>query len=196
MGDPSTAVREDPDLVLGALNPLRRRLLAHLDEPDSAVGLARALGLPRPTVTYHLRALEDLGLVTEVERRPRRGVTERIVARRHDVVLVDPVVLAPGTDAGDRRSLAAAIAAGIDVVRRAAAISRAAVARGQRAASLTVDGEVRIADPAALRALASDLADLLARHDRPDVDGAMRFTVTTVALPAPPTTPAGAIDGR
>ena len=34
-----------------------------LDQPDSAAGLARRLGVPRQKLNYHLRLLEDDGLV-------------------------------------------------------------------------------------------------------------------------------------
>lgn len=44
------------------LDPPRRRLLAALDEPRSASGLARLLGLRRQTVNYHVTALVTVGL--------------------------------------------------------------------------------------------------------------------------------------
>ena len=47
-----------------ALDPIRFRVLAVLAEPGSATTVARAPGLPRQQVNYHLRALEARGLVT------------------------------------------------------------------------------------------------------------------------------------
>src|SRR6266704_348815 len=70
---------DEPDRVLTALSPLRRKLLNRLREPSSATQLAAALGLPRQRVNYHLRTLEAAGLVELVELRQRRGCVERIV---------------------------------------------------------------------------------------------------------------------
>ena len=58
-------VIETPEAA-AALDPIRSRVLAVLAEPGSATTVARALGLPRQKVNYHLRALEARGLVTLV----------------------------------------------------------------------------------------------------------------------------------
>src|SRR5437764_14580342 len=62
-----------------ALSPFRLRLLTGLQEPESASGLARRLGLPRQQVNYHLRELERAGFIEMAESRQRRGCTERIM---------------------------------------------------------------------------------------------------------------------
>jgi hypothetical protein len=49
---------DEPAAAAAALHPLRRRILEHLQEQDSAAGVARALSLPRQRVTYHVRELE------------------------------------------------------------------------------------------------------------------------------------------
>src|SRR5687768_3995360 len=83
----------DPDRVRLALSPLRRSLLERLREPASATQLASELGLARQKVNYHLRALEDAGLVELVEQRQRRGCVERILASRASTFVVDPSVV-------------------------------------------------------------------------------------------------------
>ena len=45
------------------LDPLRLEILACMREPDSAAGVARALGLPRQRVNYHVVELEKAGLL-------------------------------------------------------------------------------------------------------------------------------------
>ena len=47
--------------------------------PRSAAMLAAAVGLPRQKVNYHLRTLEQHGLVELVEERRKGNVTERLL---------------------------------------------------------------------------------------------------------------------
>lgn len=176
-------VLDDPDHVVLALHPLRRKVLALLEEPDSATGLARRLDTTRQKVNYHVRALEDAGLVQEVEQRQQRGLVERLVARTYDDILIDPAVVGlDRLDTPSRSGLGGALAAAVTVLRHVAAISRGAAARKQSVASVTIDADVRLADPAALRAFSDDLAALIANHDQPG-PGAMRFRCTATVLP-------------
>ena len=57
---------------------------ATLDEPLTVAEIARrvGLGLARQKVAYHLRVLEQAGLVELVELRQRRGFTERVLRRK------------------------------------------------------------------------------------------------------------------
>ena len=68
-------VIDEPAAAAAALDPLRARLLAALAEPGSASTLAGQVGLTRQKVNYHLRTLEEHGLVREVGRRAKRGLT-------------------------------------------------------------------------------------------------------------------------
>src|SRR4051812_16248815 len=63
----------------GALSPFRLGLLKGLQQPESASGLARRLGLPRQQINYHLRELERAGFIELSEARQRRGCIERIM---------------------------------------------------------------------------------------------------------------------
>ncbi|MFB9681580.1 ArsR/SmtB family transcription factor [Streptosporangium vulgare] len=88
---------DEPDRLRVALPPIRRRLLARLREPASAVQLAAEFDMPRQRVGYHLRVLEEAGLIELVEERPRRGFVERVMGVTANAFLVDPGVLdAPG----------------------------------------------------------------------------------------------------
>lgn len=179
----TTRLLSEPDAVAAALHPIRRRLLALLDQPDSAVGLSRRTGLARQKVNYHLRTLEDDGLVRLVEERPRRGVTERILRRVDDVLLVDPGVLGvAGLHARDQVGLGGVMAAAVSLLRRAGLLAARAGATERRVAAVTMDAAVRLRDPAALRSLVADLADLIARHEDPHPD-ARTFRVTLTVLP-------------
>ena len=59
-------LRRPEDLSVLLPKP-RVRLLEELQRPDSAAGLSRRLGIPRQKLNYHLRELEEAGLVELVE---------------------------------------------------------------------------------------------------------------------------------
>ena len=63
-------VIDDPAAASVSLDPVRARLLAELAEPGSASSLAAKVGLPRQKVNYHLRTLEQHGLVELVRGAP------------------------------------------------------------------------------------------------------------------------------
>lgn len=188
---------DGPDRVAVALHPLRRRILAQLSEPDSATGVARHLGEPRQKINHHLRALESAGLVTLVEERPRRGLTERLFARAHDDLLVDPEVLRAGVDpastaaatttleATSRHGVGGVIALAVSVLRHAAAVAQDAVGQPGRIPAAAIDADVRCPDPAAAQAFLTELTELLVRHDQPS-PGAMRLRFTAALLPHVP----------
>ena len=67
------------DLTFSALaDPTRRAILARLAEGEATVSeLAQPFGLRQPTISKHLRVLEDAGLIEQgrdAQRRPRRLV--------------------------------------------------------------------------------------------------------------------------
>ena len=74
-------VIEETDRAQVLLHPTRLELMACLEEPSSAAELGRRLDLPRQRVNYHLRELEERGLVLVVEERKRGSVVERMYQR-------------------------------------------------------------------------------------------------------------------
>lgn len=65
------------------MHPLRLSILERMLSPPPEVDsgwsgktLARALGAPLSVVSYHVRALRDAGLLTEVDRRQVRGAMQ------------------------------------------------------------------------------------------------------------------------
>ncbi|HET9103421.1 MAG TPA: winged helix-turn-helix domain-containing protein [Solirubrobacteraceae bacterium] len=80
--EPVTSV-EDPRYVKALSHPLRIRILAILEEQQmSPVQLAARLHATLGTVAYHVRTLEQLGLVELVATHQRRGATEHVFAAR------------------------------------------------------------------------------------------------------------------
>ena len=77
----------DPKYVKALAHPLRIRILALLAERDaSPVQLLPHLDATLGTVAYHVRLLEKLGLVEEVDTRQRRGATEHVFRARPPLI--------------------------------------------------------------------------------------------------------------
>lgn len=196
---PELASLNDAPSARTALHPLRRALLARLAEPASAAQVARDLGLPRQKVNYHLRLLEEAGLVDLVEERTVGNCTERVLRARARAWVVSPGALgdlAPDPETiTDRFSSAYLMAVAARAVQDLGDLRAAAEAADKRLATLTLETEVRFASPETQRAFAEDLAtavrELAARyHDDRSPDG-RRFRFFVGGYPAR-NTPTGA----
>ncbi|HUF34298.1 MAG TPA: helix-turn-helix domain-containing protein [Gemmatimonadales bacterium] len=175
------------------LDPTRQQLLAHLREPDSASGLARRLRLPRQRINYHLRTLEEAGLVELVEERRKGNCLERVVRATAQAFLISPEALgavAPTAElAADRLSSAYLMAAAGRTIRDLAVLEGRARKAGKRIATLTLEADVRFASAASRAAFAEELAEAVARlaaryHDDKAPNG-RRFRLLAAVHPAP-----------
>ena len=168
------------DQIRAALPPLRRRLLQLLDEPASAAELARRTDLPRQKINYHLRVLEDAGLVELVETRARRGCTERLLRATSSELVVDPQ-LVDGSDRVRSRDRYAAehlsnIAA--RTVRDVTRLRDGAERTGKRLLTFTLETEIEFAQPADVHAFTGALADAVAElSTRYATPGGRRYRV-------------------
>lgn len=188
-------VIDDPATAAAALDPVRSAVLAALAEPGSATTVAKALGLPRQKVNYHLRLLEEHGLVRLVEERQRRGLTERIlVATAHGYVLSPTALGASAADPArtDRLSSRYLIALAARLVREVADLARRAEAAGRTLPTLAIDTEIRFASAADRAAFTAELTQavtrLAARYHDEQADGGRwhRLVVAAHPRPAPP----------
>jgi DNA-binding transcriptional ArsR family regulator len=185
-------VIDDPAAAVVALDPLRSRLLAGLAEPASASALAERVELPRQKVNYHLRILEEHGLVTEVGQRRWGGLTERLLHATAASYVVSPAL---GQAAGDpdriadRLSARYLIAVAARVVREVAGLVRRADQAGKRLPTLALDTEIRFRSAAERAAFTSDLADavttLVARYHHAGAPGGRSHRLVVVAHPVP-----------
>jgi len=67
----------DPRLVKALAHPLRVRILSILETRNASPNeLSKEIGAPLGTVSYHVRRLDELGLVKLVSTAPRRGAVE------------------------------------------------------------------------------------------------------------------------
>ncbi len=159
------ALLDDADRVRTALSPIRRRMLTALQAPGSAASLAMALGMPRQKVGYHLKALEEAGLVQLVEERQRRGFTERLFTASADAYVVDPDLLAgpaPEVLTQDRYAADHLIRAASETVRDVGRMRQAADAEGRRLLTFTLDAQVAFAAPGDIERFAQRLTETVA----------------------------------
>ena len=184
-------VLADASRVAAVLSPIRRRLLQSLEQPDSASGLARRLGLPRQKINYHLRELERAGFVELSEERQQRGCTERLVRVTARTFLISEDFLgglAANPDTiQDRFSSAYLIAAAGRAVRDVATLRERAGASGQKLATVALETELSFQSPADLKAfseeLTTEIARLAAKYNRSEIPGARRFRVLLASHP-------------
>src|SRR5690606_36363114 len=84
---------EDPGAAEATLDPLRRETLADLAEPGSASTIAARMGIPRQKVNYHLKVLEQHGLIEFVAERRRGNFTERMLQATAAAYVISPSAL-------------------------------------------------------------------------------------------------------
>jgi DNA-binding transcriptional ArsR family regulator len=186
-------VIKDLDGAAAVLHPLRLRLLGELEEPDSAAGVARRLGLPRQQVNYHMRQLEAAGLIGMVGQRKRRGCVERQMRAVAKSFVISPGTL--GDIAADPSNvdrdetdgyLVASAAAVIDEVD---GLGDAIDAAGRPLKALTVRSEVRLTAPGLQRMFMEELAEAVdsvaARYHDTRGQGGRLLHVLVGAYPAP-----------
>ncbi|RLK23932.1 helix-turn-helix protein [Micromonospora sp. M71_S20] len=186
------AVIEDPAAAEASLDPMRARLLAALAEPASATMLAARVGLPRQKVNYHLRALEQHGLVELVEERRKGNVTERVMRATAASYVISPAALAAvrpdPAQSPDRLSARWLLALAARLVQDVGALITGAERAKQRVATFAVDGTVRFASAADRAAFAEELAAtvtaLVGRYHDENAPGGREHRVVVALHPS------------
>ena len=160
------AVIEDPAAAVVSLDPIRTRLLAALAEPASASALAARVGLARQKVNYHLRELEEHGLVELQEERRKGNMTERVMRATAASYVISPAVLAAvqpdPARAPDRLSARWLLAVASRLMREVGELVTGAAQARKPLATFTIDGEVRFASAADRAAFAEELTAAVA----------------------------------
>jgi DNA-binding transcriptional ArsR family regulator len=174
------AVIEDSAAAQVSLDPIRARLLAALSEPGSAASLAGRIGLARQKVNYHLRALEQHGLLELVEERRKGNVTERVLRATALSYVISPAALSPvapePSRSPDRLSARWLLAIAGKLVRDTGTLITGATQAGKRLATFALDGEIRFASAADRAAFVEELTvaitNLVSKyHDETAVGG-------------------------
>lgn len=191
---------EDSAAAAASLDPLRRRILAALTEPGSASTIAARLGLPRQKVNYHLKVLEEHGLVELVAERRRGNFTERMLQATSASYVISPGALGliqpdPGR-APDRLSARWLLALASRLVRDVGTLLTGAQQAGRPVATFAMDGHLRFASAADRAAFAEELSaavtELVSKHHtdlQPGTAGTGKLHRLVIALhPAVPDT--------
>ncbi len=191
-------VIDDPASASVALDPVRSRLLSELRTPASAAALAGRMRLPRQKVNYHLRTLEDHGLVQVDSTRRWGGLTERrLVATASSYVVspgaLGPVAADPARDVGgrgmDRLSASYLVALAARVVREVGQLLRKSEELNKRLATLSIDTEVRFRSAEDRAAFSTELtagvAALVSRYHDESAPGGRRHRLVIGAYPKP-----------
>jgi DNA-binding transcriptional ArsR family regulator len=195
-------VIEDPEAAAVSLDPVRARLLAELAAgPASAAMLAGKVGLPRQKVNYHLKALEQHGLVELAEERRKGNVTERLMRATAASYVISPLALAavqPDPDRfRDQLSARWLLALGARLVRDVGSLITGAAKARQRLATYALDGEVTFAsaaDRAAfVRELTAGVSALIRKYDAPDAEDGRAHRIVVAVHPTI-TRPVGTAD--
>jgi DNA-binding transcriptional ArsR family regulator len=166
------AVISEPSAAEAVLDPTRARLLAALSEASSAAGLAERVGLSRQKINYHLRLLEQHGLIELVEERRKGNCNERVMQATAASYVISPRALAAVAPdparSPDRQSARWLVALAGQLVRDVGQLLSASERAGQRLATFGMDGQIRFASAAQRSAFTEELttavAELVARY--------------------------------
>jgi len=189
----SVALVSDAAKARAALTPLRRELLERLREPNSASTLAGQLAMPRQKLAYHLRVLEEAGLVRLVEERQRRGFIERVMVACADTFVLDPALVQSAAKravtAQDRHASEHLVTTASALVCDVARMREAADREGKRLLTLTVETELTFETPADFDAFSEQLSDAITALAKryaasPLRKGGRRYRLVAAAHPA------------
>ena len=184
-------VIDEPAAAAAALDPVRARVLTTLAEPGSATTIAKEIGEPRQKVNYHVRTLEEYGLVRLVEERQRRGLKERVLVASAKSYVVAAVLGERGADPSraDKLSTRYLSAIGARMVREVADLARSADRAEKSLATLTIDTEIRFGSAATRQAFTEELTnavtDLSARYHDEATRGGRWHRLIVAAHPRP-----------
>jgi DNA-binding transcriptional ArsR family regulator len=185
------AVIEDASAAEASLDPIRARLLAELAEPGSATTLAAKVGLARQKVNYHLRTLEQHGLVELVEERRKGNVTERVLQATAASYVISPAALSavqPDPERSpDRLSAQWLLALASRLVRDVGMLMTRAARARKKVSTFAMDGNVRFASAADRSAFAEELAkavtNLVSKYHDESADGGRDHRVIVAIHP-------------
>ena len=90
MASSGTAVLESADQLAAITHPTRLRVLDALRAPDSAAGVARALGEPRQRINHHVRELAKAGLLVDAGERRKGNFVEQLYESAAGTFVVSP----------------------------------------------------------------------------------------------------------
>lgn len=142
----------DAEALQALCHPTRVEMLEALREPASAAAIGRRIGQPRQRVNYHLKALEQAGLVEQVGTRKHGNFVETLYRSAARSFVVSPEVAWSDPRRLEvlhrQHSLGALVAIGERLQRDAVALLDRATFDGEDVSSAAVSAETRFATEA------------------------------------------------
>lgn len=142
-------------------DPLKSKILREMDEPRTTAELALVMGMPRQKLGYHVRQLEDAGLLASVGESRRGNCIARklqAVARQVIVIRTDP----QGSIPEDRYSGSWLMERCASTIREVGVLSSVAGKKGEKLPVLTLESEIAFDNPQDQQAFAQELSELIA----------------------------------
>ena len=181
------------DRAASLLNEHRLRLIESLDQPRSPAELAKALGLPRQRVNYHLKELERRELVRVVEERSKGAVVERKYQRSAATYVISGAALgsvsSDPAQIQDRFSASYQIALASRAVQELGSMQQEARDAGKKLPTLSLDVDVRFASAESRNAFAEELvqavADLCSKYQDDSAPQGRSFRFYLGGYPTP-----------
>ena len=160
---------DDPRYVKAMSHPLRVRILAMLDERKASPNqLSGWLGASLGTVAYHVRTLEQLGLIELVDETRVRGAVEH-----HYRAKARPIVTVAGWAQAPPIAKQAAVGSSLDVIGEYARMS--AAAGGFDRADAQLRRVLLKLDPKGFAQLSKACDKLLAQAEKIEASAAQRI---------------------
>ena len=186
-------VIDEGGVATAALHPLRLEILSKLSEPESAAGLARRIGMPRQHVNYHIRRLEEQGLVSVVGERRVRNCLERLVQAVGCSYVISPAALGELAADPDRIEDAASVAYLVAVlsqmVQEVTALQHKPGQPDRAARTLALRADIRFRSQKTQDEFATELrkevARLVAKYHVPRASKGRLLRVLASAYPVP-----------
>ena len=138
---------QDAGSAYSLLQPIRRRILESLREPDSASGLARRLQMPRQVLNYHVKEMARARLLKPAGRQKRRALFEQYYVASALGYVLSPEIMGKlavnAEPAQDRFSAGFLMAAANQIQKEVGHATERAEASGKRLATLGMNSEMR-----------------------------------------------------
>ena len=191
--NPAVHVIDEGGAATSALHPLRLEILGELAEPESAAGLARRIGVPRQQVNYHIRQLEEQGLVKLVGERRVRNCIERLVQAVGRSYMISPAALGElGADPErieDKASAGYLLAVASQMIQELAGLQDRTGRPDDDAQALALRADIRFKSQESQTAFAAELTEevarLVAKYHVPRASRGRRFRILASAYPVP-----------
>lgn len=186
-------VIHQPEAATLMLDPIKGRILAALATPESAASLASRVGLTRQKVNYHLRLLEEHGLIEQIEERQWGGIKERRMIASARSYVVSPAALGPiaadPNRSQDRLSASYLIALAARIVHEVGELWSRARKSNKRLATLSIDTVINFKSPADRAAFTHELTEMVtslaARYHDETSPGTRPHRLVIASYPAP-----------